>query len=289
METLVSSWVRVLSERVDYIRDNYCPRGFKDVPPAYLFLDGYIREVADDVELELPDEDQLDEIYSSLKEKYGEFEASHDRSALYMVIRESYFYSQEEVAESSKYELKTPMMQLILDNKEYLDCDAYDGWKKDFVSTITKILYRLINDGDPGVSIEEPCIMIGINTVDALRNELTTNEEIILRAFLEYVYEGFKKSDNHWKILAENVKSTEFKPVLDDYYKDQMEDYMKIFTGRIDEVKLDIEDIGRQIQQDYLTSDLKYLLVALNLIWKVYPDFGKRLGIKPSMKYVYER
>lgn len=243
--------------------------------------------MADDVELVLPDEDQLDEIYSSLKEKYGEFEASHDRSALYMVIHESYFYSKREVVDGMKYELNTPMMQLILDNKEYLDCDAYEGWKKDFVSTITKILYRLINDGDPGVSIEEPCIMIGINTVDTLRYELTASEEIILRSFLEYTYESFEKSDDHWRILANNIKSAEFKPVLDDYYKDQMEEYMKIFTGRIDEVNLDIEDIGRQLQQDYLTSDLKYLLVALNLIWKVYPDFGKRLEIKPSMKYLY--
>ena len=258
----------------------HCPEGFKNINPRqseYYPIKYFLK----DNEF-TTDTDTLNSyIVSYNRLKYPDnYEPPREHEILVNLIQNSYYplYQDDPV--------DTMVYKVITSNPDKYDCDNYTGWKYEIISSMTKMLYRYINDGDRGENITEPCIMVGVRLLTFLQNNCTTEEMAIIKLFMDAIANdavfsrGMPDYDNKdvlrssLNIIGKWNTSINVESVVD-----------RLLSGKYPE----IDDVDECYLGDCgILYDCMTLIIAFHYIWKYLPDFGNRWNYRYSNTYSFE-
>lgn len=265
-------------ERIKEIHD-HCPEGFKNINPRH--SEYYpIKYFLKDNEF-TTDTDILNSYvvsYNRLKHP-DDHDQSYEDDILINLIQNSYYPA------GDRTPVDTVVYKIITKHPDKYDCDNYTGWKYEIMSSLTKMLYRYINDGDIGENITEPCIVVGVRLLTFLQNNCTTEEMTIIKLFMDAITNDavfsndildYDDKDVLRKSLTNIGKwnlSIDINTVAD-----------KIISGKYPDTD-EIDDC--YYGDEGILYDCMTLIVAFHYIWKYLPDFGKRWNYKYGDTYSY--
>lgn len=289
-----------LCERIDHVLE-YCPKGFKDIEPAWESLKDYLEDVEKIPHEIAEDRDILNRIKKYLIEKYKFVEAydfrysrgyTHD-DVLVEFIKYSYFY---ELPNDHRYDPRFmayyrnyPLYKYAgrhLDwywSQDHLENDPKAKYINPYLSALNKMWYRFNNDGDMMTNITQPSAMIGLNALTAL-DDLPFKDSIIINCFVHRTYYKLSKLERHYTKSDEELEE-----YLNSYTPERMpkvsgmsnEDYLDIINGRksdqwfhdfdMEEARLNVLDWSGE---SWLEGVMQFI-IAIGDAFKVYPNILK--------------
>lgn len=278
-----------LSKRIEFII-SVSPNEFKGVEPEWCELQYYLsdkgypteRGIVESVKEMLIDKFNFKDEHQFQSERYY---SPHDDRVLYDLIHYSYFHAPDQ-SHYMDFMLSHPLYKYALkhlnwyQSQDYLENNSNARYITPYLSALNKMWYRFINDGDMMESIEEDCIMIGINAITALE-EISNKDKIILLCFHNRIihlesylrYSGDTEDLDEFNRLFNSGKS---KSVWITPY--QFKDIIEVINGEKDDDWFNDQDdinILDYIASDNLLTDSLYIMISIGDAFRVYPDFLK--------------